>query len=259
MAKELRYLRTVRVTAVVWRGPPARTEILLPYPLSTGQASPPLPRVSPWQAVVFLVNSRSPPCRASAPGRRTGPLSERPSPSPRRTLFYLGYKVILPSSLSLVRPLAWVHLHLPSSGGSSRSRREGRCLSRPASPPTSTDPHPHRLRLSPAAKGPIDPRSVCHRASSPGLSAGEVRSPFCYSWQHPRCRGGPDRAGRARSASVDPGRTGVRASPEAPCPYRHATLPRSRGPLPAPRDRGDRPPPEASGLESSSPFSAPRD
>src|SRR5262249_5471769 len=59
--KEFRYLRTVIVTAAVYRGFGSELRLAAapsPYPSGTGQASDPIPPLARWQSPVFLVNSR---------------------------------------------------------------------------------------------------------------------------------------------------------------------------------------------------------
>ena len=79
-AKEFRYLRTVIVTAAVYRG--------------TGQASDPIHRLATSQSPVFLVNSRYP--RFSATPSSSG----REVLHQRGHTFSRSYGVNLPSSLT---------------------------------------------------------------------------------------------------------------------------------------------------------------
>ena len=60
--KEFRYLRTVIVTAAVYRGFDQELRLAadpITYPSSTGQASHPIRPLSCLQSAVFLINSRS--------------------------------------------------------------------------------------------------------------------------------------------------------------------------------------------------------
>ena len=100
--KEFRYLRTVIVTAAVYRG--------LASPL----------RLAAWQSPVFLVNSRLG-LSTAAPPRSGGELLHaegRP--------FSLGYGAIMPSSLTTVLPIASVFSTRPPV--SVLVRAAGRCL-----------------------------------------------------------------------------------------------------------------------------------
>ena len=102
--KEFRYLRTVIVTAAVYRG--FSSGLLLAddpslKPSGTGQASVPILPLGSLQAPVFLVNSRL--GLFTAPLRRGDPFSR-------------SYGVILPSSLARVLSNALVSsTHLPVS------------------------------------------------------------------------------------------------------------------------------------------------
>ena len=102
--KEFRYLRTVIVTAAVYRG--FDQELLLTdnpinYPSGTGQASAPILQLSLSQRPVFLVNSRLGLFTAA-------PFPEHP--------FSRSYGVILPSSLTIVLSLTLgFSPHLPVS------------------------------------------------------------------------------------------------------------------------------------------------
>ena len=57
--KEFRYLRTVRVTAAVYRGFHSKLHFSF-QPSSTGQVSDSIHRVTTWQSPVFLIKSRYP-------------------------------------------------------------------------------------------------------------------------------------------------------------------------------------------------------
>ena len=81
--KEFRYLRTVIVTAAV-------------------QASDPIRRLAAWQSPVFLINSRL--GRFAAAPSRSG----REGPHGRGRSFSRSYGAIMPSSLTMVLPIASV-------------------------------------------------------------------------------------------------------------------------------------------------------
>ena len=95
--KEFRYLRTVIVTAAVYRGFNSEREPLL---LTFRHRAGVRPYTSPWtasQSPVFLVNSRHPLVCAPRPGlRRDG------------ALFFRSYEGNLPSSFNTILSSAWV-------------------------------------------------------------------------------------------------------------------------------------------------------
>ena len=73
--KEFRYLRTVIVTAAVYRGFNSMLRVapnISSYPSGTGQASAPIRRLSTLQRPVFLINSRL--GLFTAAGHRPAPL-----------------------------------------------------------------------------------------------------------------------------------------------------------------------------------------
>lgn len=93
--KEFRYLRTVRVTAAVYRGFHSKLHFSF-QPSSTGQVSDSIHRVTTWQSPVFLRNSRYPLVCAAFPWMGKHPFSR-------------SYGVILPSSFNMVLSSALVY------------------------------------------------------------------------------------------------------------------------------------------------------
>src|SRR6185295_15742885 len=87
--KEFRYLRTVIVTAAVYRGFDQELRLAanpINYPSGTGQASHPIRPLSCLQSAVFLINSRSGLVTSAANSLRRKAFTASSAPSPEVTV-----------------------------------------------------------------------------------------------------------------------------------------------------------------------------